>query len=277
MTNVRDGSALAANCAGCHIGAPATDAHGNIVRDMNHDLIAAGHPRLNFEFGTFLANLPPHWNEVYSARQPRDDAQSWAVGQLTSAEAALDLLVNRAGHGRTDFPAPWPEFAEYDCYACHHNLQGESWRQKERKYGKHEPGALPWGTWYFPLAEKLAPEAHEPLAKLAQEMGKPLPNVDAVKQHAAAAKAALAKARPGLKLDDAGLRRDLKSWLQDSAKLPQTWDAAEQLFLASQSLKQPPAEAKLLQMRAYPQGQNSPAAEFRPEALYKLLSKGLEK
>ena len=33
-------------------------ADGQTVRDVNHDLIAAGHPRLNFEFSAFLDNMP---------------------------------------------------------------------------------------------------------------------------------------------------------------------------------------------------------------------------
>src|SRR5262249_35148168 len=50
-------------CAGCHVGSPADDAKKLPLRDMNHDHVAAGHPRLTFEFVSFLANLPPHWHE----------------------------------------------------------------------------------------------------------------------------------------------------------------------------------------------------------------------
>ena len=46
-------------CAGCHIG---QDARGGLpLRDVNHDLIAAGHPRLNFEFAAYHENQPKHW------------------------------------------------------------------------------------------------------------------------------------------------------------------------------------------------------------------------
>src|SRR5437016_3260664 len=61
LVNVDDLTAVARSCVGCHIGAPPVDGLG--VRDMNHDMIAAGHPRLNFEFAGYLAQLPPHWNE----------------------------------------------------------------------------------------------------------------------------------------------------------------------------------------------------------------------
>ncbi len=30
--------------------------------EVDHDLIAAGHPALRFEFATYFANLPPHWD-----------------------------------------------------------------------------------------------------------------------------------------------------------------------------------------------------------------------
>ena len=42
MRPTRELPERAAVCVGCHVGPPG--------RDMNHDLIAAGHPRLNFEF-----------------------------------------------------------------------------------------------------------------------------------------------------------------------------------------------------------------------------------
>ena len=54
MWNTRDISSRANVCVRCHVGGP--------DRDVNHDLIAAGHPRLNFEFAAFMANLPKHWD-----------------------------------------------------------------------------------------------------------------------------------------------------------------------------------------------------------------------
>src|SRR5262249_40039035 len=64
----------ARGCVGCHVGAPG--------RDVNHDLLAAGHPRLNFEYGAFLANVPKHWDERRDkARSPDLEARAWAIGQ----------------------------------------------------------------------------------------------------------------------------------------------------------------------------------------------------
>src|SRR5262245_1134822 len=55
MPRLSDPAVRAEVCAGCHVGAPG--------RDVNHDLIAAGHPRLNFDYATYLRALPPHWAE----------------------------------------------------------------------------------------------------------------------------------------------------------------------------------------------------------------------
>ena len=116
MRNTKDLATRAKVCTECHV--------GNVNKDVNHDLIAAGHPRLNFEYAAFLANYPKHWSRSRPDRPPHPDfapdfeARAWAVGQAASAQAALDLLAYRAEekHGR-----PWPEFAEYDCFACHHS------------------------------------------------------------------------------------------------------------------------------------------------------------
>jgi hypothetical protein len=167
MWNTRDISSRANVCVRCHVGGP--------DRDVNHDLIAAGHPRLNFEFAAFMANLPKHWNDsvdrealqITNAQAPlRHDQEIrlWAAGQLASSRAAASLLDQRAraaeneASPRTLQPA-WPELAEYDCFACHHDLSAPSWRQ-ELAYtaGRRKPGALPWSTWHFSrLQEDLWP------------------------------------------------------------------------------------------------------------------------
>ena len=80
-------------CASCHVGQDARD--GFPLRDVNHDLIAAGHPRLNFEFAAYQENQPKHWNDNKpAAAEAAADfpARAWALGQLVSAKAALELV-----------------------------------------------------------------------------------------------------------------------------------------------------------------------------------------
>src|SRR5262249_7062057 len=102
-------------------------------REVNHDLISAGHPRLMFEASSYLANLPRHWKP-----KPRDEVQLWAVGQTVCAETAIESL--RRGDA-------WPEVAQYDCTGCHHELS-EGWRRRGGRWA--------WGTWYSTMPKLLA-------------------------------------------------------------------------------------------------------------------------
>jgi hypothetical protein len=161
MKDLTDLTERAKVCVACHVGT----ADG----DVNHDLIAAGHPRLNFEFSGFLAIYPRHW----PARQ-EDEARVWAVGQAESAAAALRLLAARADDTRK----PWPEFAEYNCYACHKDLTAEL------PAGRSTPaGSLPWGTWYFALSRELV-QPGQGLAQLRKAMQSAASDREAVAQRA---------------------------------------------------------------------------------------------
>jgi hypothetical protein len=154
MTHLADPMVRATTCVGCHIGAPAA---GDVpLRDMNHDLIAAGHPRLNFDYGTYLRALPPHWAEKDRTVSPpklrpaSDQFNHWLTGRAAMAIAADRLRADRAKRG------PWPELAEFDCYACHHSLTGES-----RKPLGDRPGALVWNE--PPIRWLFAPEEYRSL------------------------------------------------------------------------------------------------------------------
>lgn len=146
-----DFAARAFACMKCHV--------GEAAQEVDHVLIAAGHPRLRFEYGAYYANYPRHWAPIGEKEiDPSFEAFQWALGQLITARAALDLLVARA----SDDPAReknWPEFAEFDCTACHHDLKRQSPRQDyyvgQADRGiiprSRRVGQLPWGTWYYPL------------------------------------------------------------------------------------------------------------------------------
>lgn len=161
MPKLYDLGERALMCAGCHVGAPADERYP-MPRDMNHDMIAAGHPRLNFDFAEYQRRLPPHWQEkdrLSPSSAPRTDpafeVKCWLVGRVATAEAACKLTADRAA--RLD---PWPEFAEFNCYSCHHELQktDDSWRQKAPGYYTgRSPGATPWQT-VWPVT------GHDPLA-----------------------------------------------------------------------------------------------------------------
>jgi hypothetical protein len=118
LAELNDLGVRAKTCAGCHVGG---------TGDMNHDMIAAGHPKLNFEFASHLARMPKHWYERDRAtgekRGPEYLLTSWIVGANAAGEALCELSIRR--QQRKD---PWPELAEWNCYSCHHDLMNKAWR-----------------------------------------------------------------------------------------------------------------------------------------------------
>ena len=174
----------ARKCAECHV--------GGVGRDVNHDLIAAGHPRLDYEFSTFHTNYPRHWQPRTGNTEKPDPELSptltldaWQAGRFAAAEACLTLLQDR-----TTAERPWPELAEYSCFSCHHNLEDRSWYQQRRSTGR--PG---WETWSLtPLRNSHAPELlplTTALDSLSGLMNRPAPDRLLVAQSANAALTAL--------------------------------------------------------------------------------------
>lgn len=117
MADTKSVLGRAQTCVGCHVGAG--------TMQVDHDLLAAGHPRLDFEFAAFHASLPRHWPDAadrdpHVSRRGRPDfaALTWLIGQLVTARARLDLLCERA----QDVRRSWPEFAEHRCASCHQKI-----------------------------------------------------------------------------------------------------------------------------------------------------------
>jgi hypothetical protein len=180
-------------CITCHVG------DGN--REVNHDLIAAGHPRLNFELAGYHGIYHKHWSDAAEkARDPDFYARIWLIGQLVTTKSAIDLLAARAKGAELDVDKggkPWPEFAEYACFACHKDLQVNSPRQRVG-YGDRHPGAFPYGTWYLaglePLADQLSRNPDDlKFAALRKSMERPGPSSREVAAEAEKSSALLAK------------------------------------------------------------------------------------
>jgi hypothetical protein len=209
-------------CAGCHV--------GRAGMDVNHDLLAAGHPRLRFEYTAFHQVLPRHWRE----RAPDFEARAWAAGQVAALRASVALTEARAA----DAKAPWPELAEYSCYSCHHELRPEGWRQTLPSGGRR-PGTMKWNTWYAALTPRLAEalplegartpgDVSDAVAGLRQVMERP----------GAPRKAALEKA--------AACRQQLDAWLAALDGVPkEPLPPAKIAALRTRLLERPRSEADL--------------------------------
>jgi len=146
LVDNQDLAARSERCLGCHLGAPGLN--------VDHDLIAAGHPDLTFELDSFTAVEPIHWVEkdqaTGAANPAMFGARAWAVGQAVQLEMSMRRLQRHAKEGQ------WPEFSEMDCITCHHALTGpQSWRQKEG-YGDHLPGRPPYNLSRYALFQHFA-------------------------------------------------------------------------------------------------------------------------
>lgn len=145
-------------CVKCHVGAA--------DREVDHDLIAAGHPRLFFELAAYQRLWPRHWSPQGRAEAAADFTErSWAVGQAASLRAVAELLETRArrvaqaaADAGPERPARWPEFAEFDCYACHQSL-GRTAGDGAHLGGPRPPGSPAWQPWYVAAALLLDAQA----------------------------------------------------------------------------------------------------------------------
>jgi hypothetical protein len=93
---------------------------------MNHDIIAAGHPALYFDYGTYIKAYPKHWRDT--ATDPvRKSLQQWLIGQVAKADSELELISSRIH--KTQPHSTWPEFSNYQCTSCHQNITDKSLAQ----------------------------------------------------------------------------------------------------------------------------------------------------
>jgi hypothetical protein len=141
-------------CLTCHLGTG--------EKFVDHEMIAAGHPDLVFDLEAFSAAMPRHWRPASEA-DPFAPVRSFSVGQLVHLRSSLERLAQRV-------KGPiWPEYAELDCFSCHHSLTRpeDSWRQSTG-YTDRRPGNPPlnlsrWTTARHVL-QALDPAAAEQLA-----------------------------------------------------------------------------------------------------------------
>lgn len=287
----------AENCVGCHTGAAAGG--GLPLRDMNHEMIAAGHPRLTFEFAAYLEQMPKHWIEKAPSKDYR--AQSWLIGQLATAKATCELTASRAKRNRQEPPtASWPEFSEYNCYSCHFQLKPAlTWRAAGKN--RDEVGLPEWGSWMTPrlrdLSLSVLKRTDSHIQRELDELAKAM-RLDNTSPAAAEIKAEqLAKQfgdwirkledekpDPGALLDFLEAERhDTQRW-----KLAH-WDDATQLFLALSALSQPDSPRpggslqrrnlrpkldidSLRQLLMFPTGKESPG-DFNPSLFQRSLDR----
>jgi hypothetical protein len=115
--DTKDLAQRAATCMPCHVGPSHSNSRSQVV---DHDLIAAGHPRLAFEFYSYFESLPAHWDRSADKTRHSGDFhfRSWLAGQ--TQQAGQRELLSRE---------PPLDFACLNCFACHHQLAAGTWRR----------------------------------------------------------------------------------------------------------------------------------------------------
>ena len=154
MYDTKDVVKRTEKCLTCHL--------GSAEKFVDHEMIAAGHPDLVFDLEAFSAAMPRHWKSP-TAADPFAPVRSFSVGQLVHLRSSLERLAQRV-------KGPvWPEYAELDCFACHHNLTRpeDSWRQAtgytDRRPGNPAYNVSRWAT-ARPVLQALDAGAAEQLA-----------------------------------------------------------------------------------------------------------------
>ena len=149
MYDTRDLVKRSERCLACHLGTP--------DKFVDHEMIAAGHPDLTFELNLFSAVMPKHWKD------PTNDGwrgvQEWGVGEAVQLQKGMERLARRANTSN------WPEYAELDCFACHHSLTKaeDSWRQ-EQGYPGRTPGVPAWNESRYIVFRHLVRRANSEAA-----------------------------------------------------------------------------------------------------------------
>jgi hypothetical protein len=130
-------------CASCHIGSVK---QGRIV---THEMYAAGHPPLGaFEIESYLDQMPLHWTRFESKgdkligeytkqtglKFDSDElyrTKSLLLGAVISFRESMKLTADLADNTvNAPIEKPhWPELSQFACFACHHDLKVNGWRQ----------------------------------------------------------------------------------------------------------------------------------------------------
>jgi hypothetical protein len=85
MIDLWDLKTAATTCVKCHLA-------------IDNELIAAEHPKLNFELVDYLDRMPPHWeSKGHPYMDPATRHKAWAVGQVAALRAATENAIKQKG------------------------------------------------------------------------------------------------------------------------------------------------------------------------------------
>ena len=156
--DLRSPQGKAEKCLSCHI--------GNVEEEkvVTHEMYAAGHPPLpSIEVATFANSMPRHWwlhaerrdekikKELGFKEGQLEQTKLAIVGAAVALKTSLRLFADEASKSGAA-GQPWPDYARFDCWSCHHDLKRDGWRQAPG-YKKGPPGRVPVSEWPLTLVK----------------------------------------------------------------------------------------------------------------------------
>lgn len=225
MIDLRRVERRALVCLPCHV--------GNARREVDHELIASGHPLLAFELDNYTESMPPHW----TPNRDTHGARAWAVGQVVTFAESLDSV---ARHARGE---KWPEFSDMSCFNCHHDLKDSGWRQQR---GWPDRAGLPaWSPQHWAvlrlLIGRVSPQSRDELDPAVAQLARGIARMNDPNGVAATAERARRIVTPliarieGQRWTDADIRA-LMTTIVDDPLVTTDVHTAEQAALSLQSL-----------------------------------------
>ncbi len=175
-------------CLSCHVG------NAEQQKVITHEIYAAGHPPLpSFELSQFIEQMPRHWrrldekpenvrNEYLQRKSQIDPAKhdgsafdsdelavtkATMIAALVTLEDSMQLSADLINSSATS--SQWPEFANYACYACHHELQRDGWRKQHRGLTT-TPGRPTLHEWPLALSRVVAATLEDEGQQLTSEI-----------------------------------------------------------------------------------------------------------
>ncbi len=164
----------------------------------------------------------------------------WLVGQYVSAAAALELLNQRA----TNSKSPWPEFAEYNCVSCHHNLADK--RGHDDGFFAVAAGKPVWGTWHFSLLERLANTSEQfgsasfslDIEKLRAELQSQMPDKNTIRPLTVGMREHCEQMADYLSQSTLSGQEAVELIAADTGRAAVSWDLLMQRYLAAVAFRQ---------------------------------------
>ena len=235
-------------CASCHVGElnRKMGSSMGLDREVDHRMMAAGHPPMYFEFESYLRRYPVHWDthDEPVALGSKLGVERWRVGKIMTAITKLRLLATRAERSTSKSAqvADWPELAEYTCTSCHHSLSQPSWRRARSS----NTNLANWDDWTVSqldcaVRDQSVDELNSLLTRLKKSIEHSAPEPTQVSMTATSLTRWLAKelnqvSSPSENSDEVIVLK-LKSRMASVDSL-QNWESATQWYLATRVLSE---------------------------------------